>query len=78
MVGHFQLHFPDIIAKCLKLWLFRLNLWRFFCENFGATFWRFLTQKVAPPDSKHLTTLAVTSKQKLEIPIIFGGVLRKK
>ena len=57
MVGHFQLHFPDIIAKCLKLWLFRLNLWRFFCENFGATFWRFLTQKVAPPDSKHLDTL---------------------
>ena len=32
MVGHFQLHFPDIIAKCLKLWLLRLNLWRFFVK----------------------------------------------
>ena len=28
-----------------------------FKENFGATFWRFLTQKVAPSDSKHLASL---------------------
>jgi len=26
-------------------------------QDFGATFWRFLTQKVAPSDSKHLASL---------------------
>ena len=29
-------------------------------QDFGATFWRFLTQKVAPSDSKHLASLALS------------------
>ena len=28
-----------------------------FWQDFGATFWRFLAQKVAPSDSKHLASL---------------------
>ena len=32
-------------------------------QDFGATFWRFLTQKVAPSDSKHLASLHARTRR---------------
>ena len=34
-----------------------------FWQDFGATFWRFLAQKVAPSDSKHLASLKKARKK---------------
>ena len=44
-----------------------------FKENFGATFWRFLTQKVAPSDLKHLVTLAFIYLQ--DVSTTVGGTI---
>ena len=48
-----------------------------FKENFGATFWRFLTQKVAPSDLKHLVTLAFIYLW-LQSSVRFGFLVGKK